>query len=353
LSEQETKPTENAEEARPASAPGYPRTILAMLPRAAAILLGGFMLCNLLGNLVRSRFNANDLLFGFDTRERPILMWCAAALLLWTAWRPPSAPLRRIITAGVLVGVGLILFFSPFMLSIRSSLGLELSHALAGMHMLTGLAVLWLAIWAMMPRKPRPSIPLLKRSIAFAVAFAIVLESFLLAQLYVFGSASDARQAGCIVVLGAAVNRDGTPSLALIDRTRAGCELYNRGLAGSIILSGGVTYGVSEPKAMADIAVSLGVPAEALVLDEGGYSTYGSAQSVRGIMKERRWRTALVVSHDYHLSRTWLAFRRAGIEAYTTPAHRSEFYLKPTLFQTFRESAAWVYYYFRPLWEPL
>jgi len=352
LSEQDTKPAESPEGAPPVSKPTFARLILAMLPRATAAFLGGFILCNLLGNLVRSRFNANDLLFGFDTRERPVLLWCTAALLLWTACRPPSAPLRRII-AGVLIGVSVLLLFSPCMRSVRSSLGLEFSHALAGMHMVTGIAVFWLEIWAMMPRKAWPSIPVLKRLPAFVVAFAIVLEGFLLAQLYGFGSASDAGKADCIVIMGSAVNRDGTPSLSLLDRTREGCKMYRRGLSENIILSGGVTYGVSEPRAMAEIALTLGVPSAALLLDEDGYSTYGSARSVRRIMQEKRWETALIVSHDYHLSRTWLAFRRAGIKANTAPARRSEFYLKPTLFQTFRESVAWVYYYFRPLWEPL
>ncbi len=113
-----------------------------------------------------------------------------------------------------------------------------------------------------------------------------------------------------------------------------------------------MTFGTSEPEAMAETAAGMGIPSQAYLLDEEGSSTYDSARSVRWIMRMRGWRTALVVSHDYHLSRTWLAFRRAGIRVRTVPADRSEFFLKPTLFQTFRESAAWTYYYFRPLWEP-
>lgn len=325
-----------------------------MLPRAAAALLGGFFLCNQVGEIPRPGFDANVLWLGFDLSRLRLLVTLLGALLLATAWRPPREGRRRILTVYVLVASGGLPWLVAGEWSIRKLLGKTVIGGPVPMAWVSGAVMLWLAWWVETFRtRGRAARSSLKRASSFLIALGIVAGSFLLAQLYLFSSISLPKRADCIVVMGSAVNQDGTPSRHLVDRTRTGCEMFRRGLSENVILSGGVTHGVSEPRAMAEFAAGLGVPPEALVLDEEGYSTYGSAESVRRIMRERGWRTALIVSHDYHLSRTWLAFHRAGIDAYTVPAVRSKFLLRHTLFQTFRESAAWVYYYFRPFWEPL
>ena len=42
----------------------------------------------------------------------------------------------------------------------------------------------------------------------------------------------------CIIILGAGVRKDGTPSPMLRDRLDAGIELYKRGVAPKIIMTG-------------------------------------------------------------------------------------------------------------------
>ena len=76
--------------------------------------------------------------------------------------------------------------------------------------------------------------------------------------------------ADAIVVLGARVHADGRPSGALRDRVVTACRLWRAGLAPVLVLSGGrgADAPVSEPLAMAALALAEGVPEEALLLDE-------------------------------------------------------------------------------------
>lgn len=320
-------------------------TFLGMIPRAGCTFLGLFLLANLAGGYLRKDFSANILLLGFDSPYNVIWLPLLGVVLLTLAWRRPSSRAGRLGVCSGLYAAGVAIFAAAV-----TSAGA--ASGLVRMSFLTTLTLLGLGVWSLGRETPRNSSQL-GRIIAFVVAMGVVTECFLLAQLYLFGSASSGRQADCIVVLGAAVNRDGSLSLALTDRTLTGCRAYHRGLAPKIILSGGVTYGVSEPQAMARLALLERVPPDDIIIDEGGYSTYGSAQSVRRIMERNGWRSAIIVSHNYHLSRTWLAFRRAGTTATTLPAKRSMMFPKHDLFQACRESAAWAYYWLRPMWEPL
>src|SRR5690606_37149253 len=68
---------------------------------------------------------------------------------------------------------------------------------------------------------------------------AVVLAGFALGQMVTFGATGYARRADAVVVLGARVYADGTPSLAVADRVRTACELVRAGHAPIIIVSGG------------------------------------------------------------------------------------------------------------------
>ena len=81
----------------------------------------------------------------------------------------------------------------------------------------------------------------------------------------------------CIMVLGASVHPDGTPSPMLEDRLETGIELYNRGVAPKLLLTGDngqIEY--NEVEAMKNYAVNAGVPEEDIFLDHAGFSTYDS-----------------------------------------------------------------------------
>ncbi len=163
--------------------------------------------------------------------------------------------------------------------------------------------------------------------------------------LLAFGNTDYRRPADCIVVLGARVYDDGTPSLALSDRVAQGVELWREGLAPALVMSGGVdaANGRSEPRTMARLAEDAGVPASAIVLDELGITTRASSESCAALARERGWSRALLVSHDYHLLRAKTSFARAGLEAYTVPAAETRPLARRHVF-LLRECVAWLWY---------
>jgi uncharacterized SAM-binding protein YcdF (DUF218 family) len=144
-------------------------------------------------------------------------------------------------------------------------------------------------------------------------------------QIGAVGATDYRTHADAILVLGAKVHPDGRPSGALEDRVRTACDLWRRGLAPVLVLSGGrgADAPLSEPLAMAALALRLGVPGEALVLDEEGRDTEASVRFTARFAAARGWRRVVVVSHDYHLARVRLLAAREGLPVRTVPAEET------------------------------
>ena len=125
---------------------------------------------------------------------------------------------------------------------------------------------------------------------------------------------SDGESYDCILVLGAGLRPDGSPSHMLEDRVVAAVRAYSPERAGVMIMSGDKKIGVDydEPGAMADLAVSLGVPESEIVRDAFGYSTALSLLNVRDEYGAER---VLIVTQKYHLARAIYIADRLGLEA--------------------------------------
>ena len=178
--------------------------------------------------------------------------------------------------------------------------------------------------------------------VALAMVPAMVV-AFLLSQILIFGVTDYRRPADAIVVLGARVYADGTPSLALADRVATGASLYHQGLAPRLIMSGGPGDGtITEAQAMATYAVQLGVPRDAILLDEHGVNTGATARNIGAALAPGT--RVLAVSHAYHLARVKLAFQQRGVTAYTVPAKESRTLMKWPLFVAREVAALGVYF---------
>lgn len=180
-------------------------------------------------------------------------------------------------------------------------------------------------------------------------AVMLALFAFGLALLSSVGATDYRRPADAVVVFGAAVRHDGSPSGALRDRTTSAVELYLAGLAHKLVLSGGrdPLAPLSEPQCMARIALELGVPPEALILDEAGANTRHSLETVATLVEERGWKSVLMVSHDYHLARIQLQAHRRGLRAFTVPATETVAWPTKPLF-VMREVVALAWYLTKP-----
>ena len=116
----------------------------------------------------------------------------------------------------------------------------------------------------------------------------------------------------CIMVLGASVYPDGSPSAMLKDRLDTAIELYHKGVAPKLLLTGDdgqVVY--NEVQVMKEYAVGAGVPEEDIFLDHAGFSTYESAYRAAAVFKVERM---IVVTQQYHLYRSLYGCKRMGIE---------------------------------------
>jgi vancomycin permeability regulator SanA len=117
----------------------------------------------------------------------------------------------------------------------------------------------------------------------------------------------------CILVLGAGVRPDGTPSHMLEDRLRGAVALYKAGVSDVLLLSGdnsGEDY--DEVSAMVKYCLENGVPESAIVRDDIGFST---SESVYNTVKMLGYRNIIVVTQEYHLYRAMYMIKRMGAEA--------------------------------------
>jgi uncharacterized SAM-binding protein YcdF (DUF218 family) len=111
-----------------------------------------------------------------------------------------------------------------------------------------------------------------------------------------------------IVVPGAAVWRHGQPSKALRRRTLAAVELYAKGRAPILVLTGGLgQHPPAEAQVAARLARDHGVPEAALRVEERSQTTVENARYAREILGDKR---VLVVTDAYHTLRCELAYSR-------------------------------------------
>jgi vancomycin permeability regulator SanA len=180
--------------------------------------------------------------------------------------------------------------------------------------------------------------------IAVTVAAAGVL--FPLGQILCFGTTDYRQPVDAVVVLGAQVLPDGTPSLALKDRLDTAIDLYDQGLTPVLIMSGGIDAGgVSEAVAMRDYAVARGVPEQAIQVDEYGNSTQATARNTIEMARRQGLERLGVTSSFYHMARIKMLYLVNGIDVLTMPAPLDERDTSIPL-TTLREIPGWWYYWF-------
>lgn len=120
------------------------------------------------------------------------------------------------------------------------------------------------------------------------------------------------------IVFGALVYPDGTMSDALVDRVQAGASLYKAGKVKKLLLTGndsGPSYDEIGP--MRALALKLGVPESALLIDGKGYRTYDSCYRA---VRVYHIRSAILVTQGFHLPRALYLARWMGMDAVGCPA---------------------------------
>jgi len=129
---------------------------------------------------------------------------------------------------------------------------------------------------------------------------------------------ADVPDAPVALVLGAGLNWDGSPGLVLSDRVQKAADLYFSGKVEKILMSGdNSAENYNEPGAMEEYALSLGVPADDIVLDYAGRRTYDSCFRAKAIFGLDQ---VIVVTQAFHLPRALFLCNAFDVQADGVPA---------------------------------
>lgn len=134
-----------------------------------------------------------------------------------------------------------------------------------------------------------------------------------------------------IIVLGRGINPDGTLPVDPVSRVKKAVELFNQGIAPSIIMAGGHSYQLkdvpqsSEARAMKNLAISLGVPKAAIFEESRSTHTVGNAYFTKKLFCEpNNWHNVVLVASDEHLPRIEYVFRKMFGPSYNLTLAQSE-----------------------------
>ncbi len=138
-----------------------------------------------------------------------------------------------------------------------------------------------------------------------------------------------------IMVLGAGVKADGTPSDMLADRLDEGIALYFAGAAPKLLLTGDDTEYHNEVTVMTEYCISAGVPIEDIIQDGEGYCTYDSVNRAYNVYGAEK---LIIVTQEYHLYRAIYIADAFGIDSVGVSASARTY--KGQIFRDLREVIA-------------
>lgn len=135
---------------------------------------------------------------------------------------------------------------------------------------------------------------------------------------------SESTKADAIVVLGAA-QYNGRPSPVLKARLEHALDLFNRGVAPKLIVTGGNQDGddTTEASASADYLLSNGVEDSEILREVQSKSTFESIRDVSVIAEERGISKLVLVTDGFHQLRTKLIAESYGFEVISSKVPNS------------------------------
>ena len=166
-------------------------------------------------------------------------------------------------------------------------------------------------------------IRLLKLAIG-AVLLVVAYLVFTFVQVWLASRHDEARPAQAIVVLGAA-QFNGVPSPILKARLDHAYDLYHRGLAPVIVVTGGKLPGdvYTEATASADYLIGKGVPDGDILREVNGRNSWESLAAASEFLKARSIHRVLLVSDGFHSYRIDAIASELGLDGHPSPTRTS------------------------------
>lgn len=156
----------------------------------------------------------------------------------------------------------------------------------------------------------------------FFIAIQIYVDSY--SRKFIFTDKNEIPSCQAIMVLGASVYSDGTPSPILKERLLYAYEMYVDKKADKIIVSGDhATTDYDEVNTMKNYLLELGVKDEDIFMDHAGFDTYDSMYRAKEVFKV----SSLIIStQNFHIKRAVYIANKLGIKAYGYPCEDKEIY---------------------------
>lgn len=194
-----------------------------------------------------------------------------------------------------------------------------------------GLCLAGLALWLAWRRRLRSSLGLAALAFVWLWAWSMPVLSLWLRSTIEDQHASlplaTVPQAQALVELGGALSPPSGKSAEInltqaADRVWYAARLFHAGKAPLLVLSGGsdpLRDAYSEARAMAVLLQDLGVPAQAMVLEEKSRNTRENAAFSATLLKARGIRHVLLVTSALHMSRALALFSAQGLQPDPAP----------------------------------
>jgi uncharacterized SAM-binding protein YcdF (DUF218 family) len=194
------------------------------------------------------------------------------------------------------------------------------------------LMVAYVIVWPQV-RSALTSVPVLGRVLDLVFGFAAILLGIagVAFTLYtVSGLVAQIphrhRRYQRIVVLGSGLMPDGSVTPLLAHRVERGVEMWRRNPGSALVMSGGKGADEAQPEshAMRAYAESLGVPAEAILVEDKSANTRENLRFSAQLLADKDSGNAgriLVVTDDYHVFRALLITRELGVPADGVGSH--------------------------------
>ena len=129
------------------------------------------------------------------------------------------------------------------------------------------------------------------------------------------GVTKNEKRADIAVILGNKVNEDGTLSERLEKRLECGLRLYKKGQIKKIIVSGGLgKEGFYEGDKMKEYLIKNNVADSLVIVDNYGNNTLATVKNTIKLKDSLNFRSIIVVSQYFHLTRTKALFKKQGFK---------------------------------------
>lgn len=131
---------------------------------------------------------------------------------------------------------------------------------------------------------------------------------------------SDLRRADAVILLSSELYDDNHLGRNGYQRLFLAHDLYKRGLAGIIIVTGGPSSGkTSRAECMKSLLKRSGIPENDIMAESSSRNTYENLRNAAEIMKKSGLQTALLVTSCIHMNRALQTARRLGMDVYPAP----------------------------------